>query len=354
MRSAGEIRGILRPVPRDGGNETLIRSQVVPVFLGWLEGTGGDAAALARRWRLPADVTTLREIVVPLRTVHELTDEVARQVRDPNLGLHIGMRLPRGSYGLIEFIGRSAPTVIDACRRFVRYASLLNETHVFAIEESGSVTALIQRSPGQPLVGGRHPNEMFVALIVRTVRELTDASGAIRTVMFAHPAPADFSEHGAFFRCPVEFGRGENRIEFEPSLLNHAVKGGDEALLSVLDEQAERILRERPTRSDGLARIREQVRIAVKDGQPSLERLADALHASPRTLQRRLAEEGTSFNRVVDQVREELARLYIADPRLTLGEVAYLLGFSEISAFSRAFKRWTGLAPAVFRARHSG
>jgi AraC-like DNA-binding protein len=321
----------------------------VPLFLAWLAASGGDAGKLARSWKLPDDVVGSREVVVPLRTVHGLTEDVARALGDDNLGLHIGMRLPRGSYGLIEFIGRNAPTLLDACRRFVRYASLLNETHVIGLEETGVITALTQRCPGEPLVGGRHANEMFLALVVRVVRELTDATEGIHAVSFAHPAPAADAEHRAFFRCPVAFGRGENRLEFERSVLDLRVKGGDEALLAVLDEQAERIVRERPTKSDGMARIREQVRLAVQNGQPSLERVAEALRASPRTLQRRLADEGTTFNRVVDQVREDLARLYIADPRLTLGEVAYLLGFSELSAFSRAFKRWTGKSPASFR-----
>jgi AraC-like DNA-binding protein len=340
---------MLGRMPPGPGNETLIRSQVVPVFLAWLEKGGGDSAPVAEKWGLPANVASLREIVVPLRTVHELTDEVAHRLGDPNLGLHIGTSLPRGSYGLIEFIGRNAPTVMAACHRVVRYASLLNETHVFGFEQHDDVAILSQRSPRAPLVGGRHANEMFIALVVRTVRELTGAKGAIRKVTFAHPAPPDISEHRDFFSCPIEFGRGENRVEFDRSLLDRPVEGCDEALLAVLDEQAERLVGERRTPADGLARVREQVRLAIKDGQPSLERVAEALRSSPRTLQRRLADEGTTFNRLVDQVREDLARVYIADPRLSIGEVAYLLGFSEISAFSRAFKRWTGLTPAAFR-----
>jgi AraC-like DNA-binding protein len=339
---------------RSDAGDIPIRSQVVPIFVAWLSANGGDAAAVIERWRLPADVTTVREVVVPLRTVHEVTAEIAERMDDPNLGLHIAMRLPRGSYGLIEFIGRNAPSLREACGRFVRYASLINETHIIALDESGSSMALTQRCPGEPLVGGRHANEMFLALVVRIVRELTElveASGAIRSVMFAHPAPADDAEHRAFFRCPLAFGRGENRIEFERSLLEQPLKGGDEALLSVLDEQAQRFVREHPPKTDGLSRIREQVQIAVKNGQPTLERVAEALRSSPRTLQRKLTDEGTTFNRLVDQVRQDLARLYIADARLALGEVAYLLGFSELSAFSRAFKRWTGLTPARYRAQ---
>jgi AraC-like DNA-binding protein len=248
-------------------------------------------------------------------------------------------------------MGRNAPSVREACRRFVRYGSLLSEVHVFALEEHDSSAALVQRSPAAPSVGGRHPNEMFAAIIVRLVCELIEAPEAIRLVAFAHPAPPDVSEQDAFFRCAVLFGRGENRIEFDRSLLDRPIKGADDALLAVLDEQAERIVAERVAVSDAVSRVRQQIRTAVKNGQPTLELVATAMRVSPRTLQRRLTAEKTTFNALVDHVREELARAYIVNPRLALGEVAYLLGFSEISAFSRAFKRWTGSTPAAFRAR---
>jgi len=328
---------------------TVIRSQVVPAFLAWLRAHGGDADAIAKKWELPPDVMTMREIVVPLATVHGVSDDIARALGDPNFGLHVGLKMPRGSYGLIEYIGRSAPTVLAACRRVVRYGGLLNETHTLAFEEGDGISILSQRTPGEPLVGGRHANEMFIALVVRVMRELTSARGAIRGVSFAHPAPPDTSEHSAFFECPIEFGRGENRVAFASEFLRAKLDGADEALLAVLDEQAERIIASQPKKSDELTRIREQVRVAVKDGQPSLERIAELMHASPRTLQRRLADEGTNFNQVVDDVRAELARHYMKDERLAIGEIAYLLGFSELSAFSRAFKRWTGKTPAAFR-----
>ena len=101
------------------------------------------------------------------------------------------------------------------------------------------------------------------------------------------------------------------------------------------------------------AETRDAVRVALEDGQPQLAEVAKRLKTSPRTLQRRLGAEGTSFQDVVDSVREELARIYMADTkrRYTVGELAYLLGFSEISALSRAFKRWTGMTPTQWRDR---
>src|SRR5262249_45974404 len=103
--------------------------------------------------------------------------------------------------------------------------------------------------------------------------------------------------------------------------------------------------------TDVLVKLRAQVRLALEDGQPDLPAIANALKMSTRTLQRRLEAEGTSFQELVDAVRQELARVYVADPKYALGEVAYLLGFSEITAFTRAFKRWTGTTPSRWRAQ---
>src|SRR5207342_2896860 len=121
--------------------------QVVPAFLAWMQAHGRDAASLARKWDLPSEIMTMREIVVPLRTVHGLSDDVAKALGDPSFGLHVGLKMPRGSYGLIEYIGRSAPTVLVACRRVVRYGGLLNEVHQLSFEQGEVILFLSRRPP---------------------------------------------------------------------------------------------------------------------------------------------------------------------------------------------------------------
>jgi AraC-like DNA-binding protein len=172
-------------------------------------------------------------------------------------------------------------------------------------------------------------------------------------VGFAHRAPADVSEHERYFRAPISWGGGINYVEIPIGVLDRPVITRDEMLFSVLDAQAQQLIASRPTKSDGLAKIRATVRAVLEDGQPQLADVAKRLKTSPRTLQRRLGAAGTSFQDVVDSVREELARIYMADTerKYTVGELAYLLGFSEISALSRAFKRWTGMTPTQWRDR---
>jgi AraC-like DNA-binding protein len=328
---------------------SILRSQMAPAFLKVYRASGGDVGTLLRRFGLPPEGDSERELSLSLDALDAIANAAAAQAGDPNLGLHLAIRLPRGSYGLLEYIGRSASTVRHAGERFLRFSTLLNDLVTFAFEVRGDVVALSQRVDGYPPCVGRHAGEMFLALVVRYLRELSDSDWSPVGVRLAHEAPQDTSEIDAYFRAPLTWGAGENCVELPHALLERAVVSHDPMLFSVLDAQAETLLAALPQKNAGLAKIRAQVRVALDDGQPQLAEIAAALHMSPRTLQRRLGDEGTSFQDVVDSVREELARIYMGNPRYTLGEVAYLLGFSEISAFTRAFKRWTGMTPSRWR-----
>jgi AraC-like DNA-binding protein len=120
-------------------------------------------------------------------------------------------------------------------------------------------------------------------------------------------------------------------------------------LLALLDQQAERLLREVASVSAPIEAWRASLVSLIRDGQTSLAALAEAHHLSPRSLQRRLAEQGSSFQHLLDSTRQQLAEAYLRDPHLELAEIALLLGYSEQSAFARAFRQWTGLAPAQWR-----
>ena len=299
----------------------------------------------------------MREVNVPLSAVNQISLAAATKARDDNLGLHLATRVPRGTFGILEYIGRSASTVRHAAERFVRYASLLNESHAsYTLETLGPVAIFTQRVPGHSDLFGRHASELSTALMVRYIRELTAPDWSLVRVGFAHHAPADTSELSAYFGAPIDFDCGENRIEAPAELLERPIVTCDPELFSTLDEQAQLVLSLRPPleRTDHfVARIRTHIHLALEDGQPKLEDVARAVRMSPRAIQRRLGTGNTTFLALVDKVREELARRNMSNPKLALGEVAHLLGFSDITAFYRAFKRWTGVTPAKWREDHA-
>jgi AraC-like DNA-binding protein len=331
---------------------------MAPAFLKVIGMAGGDVGAIIRQYKLPADSVERREIDVPLSVLHAISEEAAAQAKDPNLGLHLATRLPHGSYGLLEYIGRSAASVRQAGERFLRYSRLLNDLVTFHFEARATSFALTQRIEGHPQCVGRHAGEMFIGLVVRYMREITGTDVCPLRVSFAHAAPDDMAELEAFFRAPIAFDHGANCVELPLTILDRPLVSRDPMLFDVLDGQAERLLGDQSDKTqpgeakeDELEKVRAEVRRQLEDGQPQLARVAKALGTSARTLQRRLEANDTSFQAVVDGVREELARRHIANAKLSLGDIAYLLGFSEISAFTRAFKRWTGMTPSRWRDR---
>jgi AraC-like DNA-binding protein len=263
--------------------------------------------------------------------------------------VHIAQRIRRGAYGLLEFSCRSAPTLGAALQRIVRYISLLNELVEVTLVE-GREAVVEQQIRGQPLCVGRHGNEFFVAMLLVQARQLTGQKLAPARVWFAHPAPRDLAPLVEL--CGTErivFDREKNGMALPRALMATPLSSHDPALLALLDKQAEEALSLRASPSRILGQVRQQVRDRLRDGVPSLDEAAEGLHMSPRTLQRRLSDEGTSWNKIIEDVRQELARRWVGER--PLGEVAFLLGYSELSAFLRAFKRWTGVPAGEWRAR---
>ncbi|MBZ0235910.1 MAG: AraC family transcriptional regulator [Deltaproteobacteria bacterium] len=330
--------------------EPRMRSQLVAPLLGFVRERGGDPAALIARFDLSAEAIAQPEVVLPLRTLHALLDQAAAQVCDPFLGLHLAARFPRGTYGVLEYAGRSAPTVREALVRIVRYIGLLNELVTVSFEPLAHGGATIeQRIAGEPRCVGRHGNEFFVAMLLLNARALTTSTWMPSRAWFAHPMPEDVSELVALLGTrDLRWDAGANGMELAAEVLDAPLTTADPPLLSLLERQAEQALPP-PGNQRLVALIKRRVRDTLVEAPPTLESVAAELRMSPRTLQRQLAEEGTGFADLLDELRRELALEYVRDPGRPLGEIAYLLGYSELSAFLRAFKRWTGKTPSDLR-----
>src|SRR5262249_2535552 len=149
----------------------------------------------------------------------------------------------------------------------------------------------------------------------------------------------------------VEFDSGLNEMWLNSATLDLPIMKADPGLCAVLDRHAEELLAKYPRSDDLVARLREIIRNELNGGDPGVDRVARQLGLSARTLQRKLREHGITHQEILDQMRKDLATRYLSQPEMAICEVAYLLGFSESSAFHRAFKRWTGSTPTEFRKR---
>ncbi|NUP08240.1 MAG: AraC family transcriptional regulator [Polyangiaceae bacterium] len=334
-----------------------IVSQLVPILLKRLGEAGRDVALLARRYGLPSDTPSHPTVLAPVEAVRELSELAESVLNDPFVGLHAAPSVPRGSYGVVEFAARNAPDLRGAVGLAVRYHQLLNELVEFSWEaREGGALAVEHRFPGDPLGVGRHGIEFSSAVVLRAMRDAVgkDAYVAPKRIWFAHRRPPDVSELAAFFGTQeIEFGRESNGMLFDAAAMDTPLPQADGALLPILDRHASMLLPASPPPTNVLGRIRQHVRVGLSEGA-SVEQTAAAMKMSVRTLQRRLGELGTTFQVVLDGVRAEMARQYVEDPRLSLGEVAFLLGYSDARAFLRAFKRWTDESPQQYRKRVLG
>ena len=241
----------------------------------------------------------------------------------------------------------------DVLARLSRYTSLVTELVVISVTRHGDELIVEHKIPGHRGCVGRHGNEFFLTMFLQQARLFTGTPVRGRRTWFAHEAPADLSELVQLFGSELEFGVGTNGIVLDATVLDLPVRTADPPLYNVLQMQAEEALARLPSADDVLRKVHEGIHGALANGAPELGDVARGMGNAPRTLQRLLHERGTSFQQELEAIREELARRYVADPRLPLGEVAFRLGYRELSAFLKAFKRWTGSTPSQYRRRPS-
>jgi AraC-like DNA-binding protein len=331
-------------------NDAIV-SPLAPLFLARLRDAGGDVRALCRRLGLPEGAADEREVTLTIPSLRALCDEAARVTGDPFLGLHLATDYRRGTYGVLELAGASAPDLRAAFARLVRYIRLINPTAAFTLTVDGLEARVDHRLGGGRPDLGRHMQEAFVAILVEIGRRISGGRFTALRVWFAHRRPERTDELERFFGCALAFDRETNGLVFPAAQLELPCVTADPTLLPILDRHAHLLLDALPAAApaDLVERLRAQLRATLGHGDPSADHAAAGLRLSRRTLQRRLAERGTSFQQVLDEVRAELARRYLDDPRLSLGEIAFLLGYSELRPFLRAFKRWTGTTPGQMR-----
>jgi AraC-like DNA-binding protein len=262
---------------------------------------------------------------------------------DPDLGLHMAeaLSVTKGVYGAFEFLGRTATHLGQAFERLVRYQRLINERIRLSVRVRGAVATFENDMEGIPLGELRHSNEFLICRIVGHVRELGDVRFAPREVWFAHPQPRRTSALASYLHCDrLHFAHERNAFSFPKTVLDLPIRTASPELAVVLDEFARVLMHEMPDTFELVDAVRHHIQTELPNRTADIHHVARRMHMSTRTLQRRLSEHDTSFQRLLDDVRHELARRHRTNTKLSLGEVAYLLGYSDTRTFVRASKRW--------------
>lgn len=287
---------------------------------------------------------------IPFDKYSAFFELAAEATGDDCLGLHFGSTRDVRDTGLIGYVGLSSATVVDVINNLSRYRQVFSdavEIETSELEESGRLRWGFRISASRRSI---QASEFSAVNLLDGLRQMTGRNLTPELVSLAHPRNRRIKEFKRFFGCPVNFGRHENVIEFKLSDLHVPILTADSRLLAILRAHCEEVL---SRRSEQTPSLEERVERLIADrltlGGARLESVATELGMSPRTLSRRLTEQGTTFNATLDGLRKELALRFLQDSNLVLTEITFLLGYTEISTFSHAFKRWTGKSPAAFR-----
>jgi AraC-like DNA-binding protein len=276
---------------------------------------------------------------------------------DAALGLHYGEMVDISEVSIVGLIGQASATAMDAFQQLNRYVPLIVETEN---QDGGDRFRMQPRDGGFWLVDARSNPNAFPELTESAFAQLVcgprrfGPGPKLLAAHFTHSDPGYRAEYERIFRCPVTFGADWNAMRIDPAWAAAQVQQLPRYAFGVLAEHAEALLAELESSKSVRGRVERLLLPVLHKGAAGMEAVAGDMALSRQTLFRKLKAEGVTFEQVLDALRERLALDYLRAGKVSVNETAYLVGFSDPAAFSRAFKRWTGVGPKAWRERQAG
>lgn len=335
--------------------ETTVAATVLADMLQYLEQRGVPRSEIARETAVELSMPLPADHRVPGSAVERLFAFAEKRLSDPLVGLHMAEAYNPGTLDILGYVVLSCHTIGEVLDRFARYARLLNDgMRVEVISEAKAAYCRVEYDAAMDNYLVRNSQHALDALwigVARNLGALTAKPLRASEVWFRHPLPkgSDEGEYTRILGAPVRFGAHEDRFVIPLAHLDEPILSANPALLQVFEQHADAVLQKLETHGTRASQVMRLLAGRLKGAVPSLGDVARELAMSERNLQRALREDGTSFQKLIDELRCELAISHLANPATSTGQVGFLLGFSEPSAFHRAFRRWTGKAPSEFR-----
>lgn len=313
---------------------------------------GGDIDAIFGRTGIAPAMAGSPTLKLKLSSFCGLFEEAARQTGHDNFGLKFGNQFKPRDLGLWGYAAVSSPTLGTALENLVGLFRFHQESSLMRlVRDPGGLMRLEYRITAPDIVERRQDAELSLGMFLNVFREGLSGAWAPEEVHFEHPKPLDWQPHEAAFSAPVYFSQPTNALLFRPEIMEQTMPGCDLTLMILMRTCLERLAGQTRAAESLLGQVRNTVRMKLPEGYPRLEEVGAALQLSPATLRRELSREGVAYKGLVEDVRRGLAIAYIKQRQLPFSEIALLLGYSELSAFSRAVRRWTGECPRSVRAQ---
>ncbi len=313
---------------------------------------GADPARLADLSGIdPADLAD-QDNRVPFGRYVALMRAAKALTGDPALALHYGEAVDLSEISVVGLIAHAAETMMHAFAQLNRYGRLVVEVEGVGPDDRFQ---MVRDDEGLWLVDTRTNANDFPELTESTFARMACRSRQfgdtpfVMAVQVTHPAPAHRAEYDRIFQAPVTFDAPRNALRVDVSWSNNKVALMPRYVFGVLSEHAQALLESLEASRSVRGRVESLLLPVLHTGETGIDRIAGQIGVSRQTLFRRLKAEGATFEQVVDALRCRMARHYLTGGKVSVNETAYLVGFSEPAAFSRAFKRWTGMSPRDLR-----
>lgn len=286
------------------------------------------------------------------RKIMAIWRQILKAFPEPNLGVRLGAQLQVRDVGLVGYLMLHSATLGVALERLTRFGRILDDAYPFSLEIRGDRVIYSVEALAEERLLLHRVADLNVAAFVAVVREITQMEIDPVEIHLPYPGPpSDLSAHRAYFRCELKFDREASGIVLRQQHLALPVVAADEQLGRYLESYAEEAIHTLAPEGGFTERVERALWAGMKEGELSMGPVASSMAMSPRTLQRRLREKGTSFAKLRDSMRREMAVTLLEKRDLAVYEVALLLGYSEPNTFYRAFRRWNGSSPLQYRAQ---
>jgi AraC-like DNA-binding protein len=329
------------------GNFMSIFAPALGALWKQLEGYGIDPEPLFRQHDIDPELMFDAGARVPLNQYQQLDKAAADLSGDPYFGLKGAEYFRPAHMGALGFAWLASSSLRTAFQRLARYSRMIQEKLTVELSEDDSF--FVARVDAHlPVLNERIREEGQLSALVKMSRIISGRNFCPARVRFKQPEPPSTRYHYELFRCPIDFSAEHTEFVIARAEVDKRLTGSNDQLAKLNEHIVVKYLAHL-AKADIVNRVKAAIIDGLSNGSVTETSVAGALHTTPRNLHRKLQKEGTSFKLLLTEVRKELALQYIQDRSKTLTEISFLLGFSEVSSFSRAFKGWTGKPPSEAR-----
>jgi AraC-like DNA-binding protein len=350
-----DVRCLAKDVPANGISRQAVSKGVIRIGVAkeidpLLREFGVDPDEVIRQGGLDPELFKDENNIIPCAALSRVLAACVTHTQCPHFGLLVGQRGTLSSLGPIGGLLQYSPTVGDALSALVRYLHLHDRGAAPTLSTDGEVVTLGYAIYEQEVEGPEQVSDAAMAVATNIVRRLCGSDWVPDEVLLPRHRPADPGPYRRFFRAPVRFDQETAALVFPDRWLNHSIAGADPIFRQVFEDRVRELAA--AGADDWKESLRRMLRTEILANRCSAATVADRFAIHRRTLSRHLRAAGAGFQNLVDETRFEIARQLLTQTRIPLSEVAVALGYSEASAFTRAFRRWSGQSPAAWRMEH--